>query len=80
MLFRLVLGKEKFYPLVTSLELYLVFDQFTQYMGQKNPTYFYCELWLEVECRLPSLAKVLLCLVRVGVPQVSWTVRYLDKL
>ena len=29
--------------------------------------------------RLPSLARVLLCLVRVGVPQVSWSVRYLDK-
>ena len=31
------------------------------------------------ESRLPNLAKVLLCLVRVGVPQVCWAVRYLDK-
>ena len=29
---------------------------------------------------LPSLARFLLCLVRVGVPWVSWAVRYLDKL
>ena len=29
---------------------------------------------------MESLARVLLCLVRVGVPQVSWAVRYLDKL
>ena len=31
------------------------------------------------ESRLPSLARVGLCLVRVGVPRVSWAVRYLDK-
>ena len=31
------------------------------------------------ESRLPSLAGVLLCLVRVGVLRVSWAVRYLDK-
>ena len=30
-LFRLVLGKEKLKTLVTSSELYLVVDQFTQY-------------------------------------------------
>ena len=30
--------------------------------------------------RFPSLARVLLCMVRVGVPRVSWAVRYLDKL
>ena len=32
------------------------------------------------QSRLPSLARVLLCLFRVGVPQVSWAVRYFDKL
>ena len=32
------------------------------------------------ESRLPSLARVLLCLVRVGVAWVSWAVKYLDKL
>ena len=31
------------------------------------------------ESRLPSLARVLLCLVRVVVTWVSWAVRYLDK-
>ena len=31
------------------------------------------------ESSLLSLARVLLCLVRVGVPRVSWAVRYLDK-
>ena len=31
------------------------------------------------ESRFPSLARVLLCLVRIVVPQVSWAVRYLDK-
>ena len=31
------------------------------------------------ESWLPSLARVSLCLVRVGVPWVSWAVRYLDK-
>ena len=30
--------------------------------------------------RLPSLARVILCLVRVVVPRLSWAVRYLDKL
>ena len=30
--------------------------------------------------RLPTLARVLLCLVRVGVPRVSWAIRYLNKL
>ena len=29
---------------------------------------------------IPSLARVLICLVRVSVPGVSWAVRYLDKL
>ena len=31
------------------------------------------------ESSLPSVAGVLLCLVRVGVIRVSWAVRYLDK-
>ena len=29
---------------------------------------------------LLSLKRVLLCSVRVGVPRVSWAVRYLDKI
>ena len=36
MLLRLALGKEKLKTLVTSSELYLVFDKFTQYKGQKK--------------------------------------------
>ena len=35
-LFRLVLGKEKLKNLVTISELYLLFDQFTQYKGKKR--------------------------------------------
>ena len=80
MLFRLVLGKERLNILVSSLELFLFFfNQFTQYKGQ-NKTVFTFILdrgWRE--SRLPSLARVLLCLVRIGVPQVSCAVRYLDK-
>ena len=80
MLFHLVLGKERLNILVSSLELFLVFfNQFTQYKGQ-NKTVFTFILdrgWRE--SRLPSLARVLLCLVRIGVPQVSCAVRYLDK-
>ena len=38
-------------------------------------------LWTLVGGRvIPSLARVLLCLVRIGVAQMSWAVRYLDKL
>ena len=32
------------------------------------------------QSRLSSLARVLLCLVIVGVPQVFWAVMYLDKI
>ena len=50
MLFRLVLGKEKLIILVTSLELYLVFDQFTQYKEQKKKTDLLLSgLWLRVK-------------------------------
>ena len=81
MLFRLVLGKERLNILVSSLELFLVFFlyQFTQYKGQNKTilTFILDRGWRE--SRLPSLARVLLCLVRIGVPQVSCAVRYLDK-
>ena len=32
-----------------------------------------------MDCSLTSLARVLSCLIRVGVIQVSWAVRYLDE-
>ena len=62
-----------------AISSFFFFYQFTQYKGQ-NKTVFTFILdrgWRE--SRLPSLARVLLCLVRIGVPQVSCAVRYLDK-
>ena len=38
------------------------------------------QIYLKEAFRLASLTRVLLCLVRVDVPRVSWAVRYLDKL
>ena len=63
---------------VTSLELYLFF--FFNYLllgTEKTLSTFIVDLgWREI--RLPSLARVLLCLVRLGVQRVSWVVSYLD--
>ena len=81
MLFRLVLGKERLNILVSSLELFLVKKKINLLNTRgENKTVFTFILdrgWRE--SRLPSLARVLLCLVRIGVPQVSCAVRYLDK-
>ena len=45
-----IFGKETLKNLVTSSELYLVFDKFNQYKGQKKKTiYFCCGLWLEID-------------------------------
>ena len=60
-----------------SSELYLVF------FLQKKPIYFYCVPWFEEEYVTKpgiTLEKFCCVLVRVGVPQVAWAVRYLDKL
>ena len=35
--------------LFTSWELYIFFNQFTQYLGPKKTVYFYCGPWLEGE-------------------------------
>ena len=73
--------KEKTESLRYQFLAIFAFDQFTQYKGQKkNPMHFNCGPLLKAESRLPSLAKVLSCLVRVGVPRVPWAVRYSDKL
>ena len=61
MLFRLVLGKEKLKTLVTSSELYLVFDQFTQYKGQKKP--YLLLLWTVVGGRVGNQAWQEFCCV-----------------
>ena len=80
MLFCLVLGREKLNILVTSSELYLVFlINLLSTRDKKMLVTLNMDSVLR-ESRLPSLAKVMFCLVRVGVPQVSWAVRYLDKL
>ena len=51
MLFRLGLGKENLTILVTSLELYLAFDQFTQFKEQKKKNNLLL-LWTKVGFRV----------------------------
>ena len=55
--------------------LYIVFDQFIQYLGQEKThcTFIVNRSWRE--SRIPSLLRVLLFLVQVGVPKVSWVFR-----
>ena len=80
LLFRLALGKDFFYFLfVFKLRAISSFWSIYSILGTEK-TQFTCIVdhdWRE--SRLQSLAIVMLCLVRVGVTWVSWTVRYLDK-
>ena len=64
---------------MSSSELYLVFKPIYSILRTEKKvfTFFTHPGW--GESRLPSLARVLLCLVGVGVSQVSWESRYLDK-
>ena len=79
MLFRLVLGKEteNLSYQFRAISMFLINLLNTRDRKKTILTFILDRGWRE--SRLPSLARVLLCLVRIGVPQVSCAVRYLDK-
>ena len=68
MLFNLALGKENLYILVTNSELYLVFWSVYSIQGTEKIvfTFIVNRSWRYI--MLKSLARVMLCMVRVDVP------------
>ena len=60
MFFRLVLRKEKRKMLVTSSEGYIIFDQFTQYKGQKRKKNLLLCTVIEGRVGIQSLSRLLL--------------------
>ena len=79
MIICLVLAKEKLETSASSSEPYQVYPSIYSILGTEKPLFTCIIDHGRTESRLPSLARVLLCLVRVGVSWMSWAVGYLDK-
>ena len=70
----MVLGKKK----LKFTFIYLKKKAIYSMLGTKNPINYIVDR-VSRGSRLPSLTRVLLYLVIVGVSRVSWALRYLDK-